>query len=39
MPPSITFEEVKGFGLFMLKAVLDRRGTEIVDYAKVNVFH
>jgi pyruvate dehydrogenase (quinone) len=38
MPPTITFEEAKGFGLFMMKAVLNGRGDEIVDLAKVNLF-
>jgi pyruvate dehydrogenase (quinone) len=38
MPPTITFEEAKGFGLFMLKAVLSGRGDEIVDLAKTNLF-
>jgi pyruvate dehydrogenase (quinone) len=37
MPPSITFEEAKGFGIFMLKAVLSGRGDEIIDLAKVNL--
>jgi pyruvate dehydrogenase (quinone) len=38
MPPTITFEEAKGFGLFMLKAVLSGRGNELVDLAKANLF-
>jgi len=38
MPPTISFEQAKGFGLFMLKAVLSGRGDEIIDLAKVNVF-
>ena len=37
MPPTITFEQVKGFSLFMLKAVLNGRGDEIIDLARVNV--
>lgn len=37
MPPSITIDQVKGFSLFMIKAVLDGRGDEIVDLAKVNL--
>jgi hypothetical protein len=28
---------VKGFRLFMLKAVLSERGDEIIDLAKVNL--
>ncbi len=38
MPPSISVDQIKGFGLFMLKAVLSGRGDEVVDLAKVNVF-
>jgi pyruvate dehydrogenase (quinone) len=37
MPPTITYEQAKGFGLFALKAVLSGRGDEIVDLAKVNL--
>ena len=37
MPPTITFEQAKGFSLFALKAVLSGRGDEIVDLAKVNL--
>src|SRR6202166_723065 len=38
MPPTITAEQVKGFSLFALKAVLSGRGDEVVDLAKVNLF-
>jgi pyruvate dehydrogenase (quinone) len=38
MPPTITFEQIKGFSLFALKAVISGRGDEIVDLAKVNLF-
>jgi len=38
MPPTIALEQAKGFGLFMLKAVLNGRGNEIIDLAKVNLF-
>jgi pyruvate dehydrogenase (quinone) len=37
MPPTITYEQARGFGLFMLKAVLSGRGDEIVDLARVNL--
>lgn len=37
MPPTITFEQAKGFGLFALKAVLSGRGDEVVDLAKINL--
>ena len=38
MPPTISLEQMTGFGLFMLKAVLSGRGDEIIDLAKVNLF-
>ena len=38
MPPTISFDQMSGFGLFMLKAVLSGRGDEVVDLAKVNLF-
>ena len=37
MPPTTTFDEAFKFGLFMIKAVLDGRATELVDLAKVNL--
>ena len=37
MPPTITYEEAKGFSLFMLRAILSGRGDEIVDLAKENL--
>lgn len=36
-PPTITLDRVKGFGLFMLRAVLSGRGDELVDLATTNV--
>jgi pyruvate dehydrogenase (quinone) len=38
IPPTITLEQMKGFSLFALEAVLNGRGSEIVDFAKVNLF-
>jgi pyruvate dehydrogenase (quinone) len=38
IPPSINIEEIKGFTLYMIKAVLNGRGDEIVDLAKTNLF-
>jgi pyruvate dehydrogenase (quinone) len=38
MPPTITAEQVKGFSLFALKAVLSGRGEEILNLAKINLF-
>jgi len=37
MPPTITAEQVKGFSLYMLKAILDGRGTKLLDLAKTNL--
>lgn len=37
MPPEITAANVKGFGLFMLRAVLDGRAKEVVNLAKNNL--
>ena len=37
MPPTISLEQAKGFGLFMLKAVLSGRGDEVIDLAKTNL--
>jgi len=38
MPPTITIEQMKGFSLFALKAVLSGYGDEIIDLSKVNLF-
>lgn len=37
MPPSITVEMAKGFMLYMVKAVLNGRGDEVVELAKANL--
>jgi len=37
MPPKTTFEEAYHFGMFLMKAVLDGRGAELIDLAKVNL--
>ncbi|MCH5586125.1 ubiquinone-dependent pyruvate dehydrogenase [Shimazuella sp. AN120528] len=38
MPPSITFDQAKGFTLWMLKAVLSGHGNELVELTKTNLF-
>ena len=38
IPPSINLEQISGFTLYMIKAVLNGRGDEIVDLAKTNLF-
>ena len=37
MPPVTTFGEAHKFGLFMMKAVLDGRASQLIDLAKVNL--
>ena len=37
MPPTITVEQMKGLSLYMIKAILDGRGTNIIDLAKTNL--
>ena len=38
VPPTITASQVKGFTLWMVKAVLSGRGDEIVDLARTNLW-
>lgn len=38
MPPTISFDQVVGFNLYMLKAVMSGRGDEIIDLARTNFF-
>ena len=38
MPPTITVEQAKGFGLYLLRAVLSGRGDEVIDLAETNLF-
>ncbi|WP_342042822.1 ubiquinone-dependent pyruvate dehydrogenase [Bacillus sp. OTU2372] len=37
-PPKITFEQAHGFSLWMMKAVLNGHGNELIDLAKTNFF-
>ncbi len=37
MPPKVTGEMAKGFTLYMIKAVLNGRGDEVVELAKANL--
>ena len=37
LPPTISLDQAKGFGLFMLKALLSGHGDEIIDLAKINL--
>lgn len=38
MPPKLTLEQAKGFGLFALKAVLSGHGDELIDLAETNLW-
>jgi len=38
MPPSITVEMAKGFSLYMVKAILDGRGSDVIDLARTNLW-
>ncbi|KAI1693190.1 pyruvate dehydrogenase [ubiquinone] [Ditylenchus destructor] len=38
MPPAITVEMAKGFSLYMLKAVMNGQGDEILDLAATNLW-
>lgn len=37
MPPAIEAAQVKGFGLYVMKAILSGRGDEVIDLAKSNL--
>ncbi|RYE37910.1 MAG: ubiquinone-dependent pyruvate dehydrogenase, partial [Hyphomicrobiales bacterium] len=37
IPPSIKLEQAKGFGLYVLKAVMNGRGDEVLDLALTNL--
>src|SRR6202521_2589401 len=37
MPPKVQIEMAKGFSLYMLKAVLDGRATDLIELARSNV--
>ncbi|MDF9909903.1 UNVERIFIED_ORG: thiamine pyrophosphate-dependent acetolactate synthase large subunit-like protein [Pantoea brenneri] len=36
MPPEIKMEQAKGFSLYMLRAIMNGRGDEVVELAKTN---
>jgi pyruvate dehydrogenase (quinone) len=38
MPPAITLDMAKGFTLFMLKAVMSGRGSEVLELAETNLW-
>jgi pyruvate dehydrogenase (quinone) len=38
LPPKTTTEQVKGFGIYLAKAILNGRGDEIVELARTNLW-
>jgi pyruvate dehydrogenase (quinone) len=38
MPPTISVDQALGFSLYMLRAVMNGRGEEVIDLAKTNLF-
>ncbi len=38
MPPQIKLEQAKGFSLYMLRAIINGRGDEVIELAKTNWF-
>jgi pyruvate dehydrogenase (quinone) len=38
MPPAVTIEMAKGFTLFMVRALMNGRGDEIIDLARTNLW-
>jgi pyruvate dehydrogenase (quinone) len=37
MPPKVNVEMAKGFSMYMLKAVLDGRATDLIELARSNL--
>lgn len=37
MPPHVAAKEAAGFSLYTLRALLDSRGTELIELAKTNL--
>ena len=37
MPPTLSFEHIVGFNLWMMRAVMNGRGDEVIDLAKTNL--
>ncbi len=38
LPPSLKAEQVKGFSLYLLKAIMDGRGSEVLELTKSNLW-
>lgn len=39
MPPTVEFEQVKGFSLYMMKAIINGQGNTVLDLMKTNLWH
>ena len=37
LPPKIQLEQAKGFSLFLLKAIINGRGDEVIELARTNL--
>jgi pyruvate dehydrogenase (quinone) len=37
MPPKVQLEQAKGFSLYMLKAIINGRGDEVIELAQTNL--
>ncbi|MGB7403657.1 MAG: ubiquinone-dependent pyruvate dehydrogenase [Arcobacter sp.] len=37
MPPKISFENAKGFGIYMVRAIINGKGDELIEVAKENI--
>jgi pyruvate dehydrogenase (quinone) len=38
MPPKTTLEQVKGFGVYLMRAVISGRGDEVIELARANLW-
>jgi pyruvate dehydrogenase (quinone) len=38
MPPSLKLDQIVDFNLYMIRAILNGRGDEIIDLARTNLF-
>jgi pyruvate dehydrogenase (quinone) len=38
MPPSLKLDQIVDFNLYMIRAILNGRGDEVIDLARTNLF-
>jgi pyruvate dehydrogenase (quinone) len=38
MPPQVTREQMKGFGLYLVRAILSGRGDSVLELARTNLW-